>query len=220
LGEDRNPAVLAILDTAIEAGLDEYLALTTSMHDLVIAAKPVSQPPNDVVIVRSAGSLHPASNGNVLIETISHLNKTTAIERPVGEAVPLFWRFMREVYGLSFHAEATTNRLAQRARYHSDEEVLARIGQALRPQATVVEVLLPSTIAEAAVAAWEREETADAGHESHSEAVSRSRAGALALIGLAIKERGRVDGDSVVVSLDAWQIGDALNAADELGLLE
>jgi hypothetical protein len=41
----------------------------------------------------------------------------------------------------------------------------------------------------------------------------------LALIGAALDERGRQEGDNVVVSLDAWFIGDALNAADDAGLI-
>lgn len=39
------------------------------------------------------------------------------------------------------------------------------------------------------------------------------------MIGLAIEERGRADDDHVVVRLDAWFIGGALDAADDSGLI-
>jgi hypothetical protein len=48
----------------------------------------------------------------------------------------------------------------------------------------------------------------------------RRRSGSLALIGLAVIERGIVDGDDVVVEIDAWQVGAALEAADDAGLLQ
>ena len=43
--------------------------------------------------------------------------------------------------------------------------------------------------------------------------------GTLALIGLAIQERGRPDADCIAVELDAWEVGNALEAADDMGLL-
>lgn len=44
---------------------------------------------------------------------------------------------------------------------------------------------------------------------------------ALALIGLAIEERSnRDEDDHVTVELDAWQIGMALDAAEQRGMLE
>jgi hypothetical protein len=56
-------------------------------------------------------------------------------------------------------------------------------------------------------------------NESADQRVTRHRAGALGLIGLSLEQDGRLEGDQVVVKLDAWFIGDALNAADDAGLI-
>lgn len=105
-------------------------------------------------------------------------------------------------------------------RYRSDDLVLAEIGREIHRQATAAQVCIPRKLADDAVAAWERDETEDIPHETPAERQVRQRAGALALVGLAIQERGRIDGDVVLVEVDSWQIGDALNAADDLGLLQ
>lgn len=105
-------------------------------------------------------------------------------------------------------------------RYRSDDLVLAEIGREFHRQATAVRVYIPTKLPDDAVAAWERDETEDIPHETPAERQVRYRAGALALIGLAIQERGRIDGDVVLVEVDSRQIGDALNAADDLGLLQ
>ena len=41
----------------------------------------------------------------------------------------------------------------------------------------------------------------------------------LGLIGMAIEQRGVQDGDEFIVELDAWEIGNALEAADDMDLL-
>jgi hypothetical protein len=46
----------------------------------------------------------------------------------------------------------------------------------------------------------------------------RHRAGTLALIGQAIEQTGRPDGAEIVCELDAWNIGVAMDAADDQGL--
>jgi hypothetical protein len=88
--------VHSVLDTPA-AGL---LAGRTSMHDLVVTATPVPEPPLDVVIVRAPSSLHPPPSGQVLIEQQSLTRYNDRIERPTAEAVPLFWRFMIEKFGV------------------------------------------------------------------------------------------------------------------------
>lgn len=212
---DRNPAALAVLDMGIETGLDRYLGLTTSMHDLVFVARPASSQ-DGAIIVRSPGSLRPAKEGWVRIETANSRQKNTVIERPANEAVPLFQRFIRETFGITLETQGDTMK-GPLARYRSDEAVLAAIGREFQGQGTVVEVRIPKALADQAIAAWERDETETVPRETLAECQVRHRSGALALIGLAIQERGRVVGDTVVIELDSWQIGDALNAADELG---
>jgi hypothetical protein len=76
------------------------LAGHTSMFDLVVAARPVADPPLDVIIVRTPGSLRPAKPGQVRIEHQTHTGHDDAIERPVDDAIRLFWRFSIEKFGV------------------------------------------------------------------------------------------------------------------------
>jgi len=55
--------------------------------------------------------------------------------------------------------------------------------------------------------------------ESPNQSAARDRAATLSLIGLSIQLDGVEDGDDVVVELDAWFVGNALNAVDDDGLL-
>jgi len=93
--------LLAIIDSIIASGVSDQLAVTTSMHDLVIAPHPVPEPPIDVLIVRAPGSLHPPEQGSVLIEYLAVSGRNTSIERPTTEAMGLFWRFVQEKFGVS-----------------------------------------------------------------------------------------------------------------------
>jgi len=101
-----------------------------------------------------------------------------------------------------------------------EADLLAEIGRCLHSQDLRVQVRLPATLASQAVAGWEREDDAPVEDETTQQRALRHQAGALALIGLTVKERGIPDGHyAVIVDLDAWQIGNALDAADERGLL-
>ncbi len=105
---------------------------------------------------------------------------------------------------------------AQR-RYRVDAKTFAAVGRHLSEASLPdIEVRLPKSLAELAVAAWERDEEGERDVEDFEQAVQRLRAGALALIGLSIVERGRIEGDEMVVGLQPGLVGDALNAADEL----
>jgi len=101
-----------------------------------------------------------------------------------------------------------------------DAEVLAQVGRSLYEQQTRVQVRLPRQVADAALAAWQRDDDEGAlPPETPETRATRHRAGSLALIGLAIESGGVVDGDDVVVEIESWSIGLALEAADEAGLL-
>jgi hypothetical protein len=100
-----------------------------------------------------------------------------------------------------------------------EAELLAQIGRCLFGQDLKVRVQLPAALARGALAAWERDDTGDTEAETPAALTIRHQAGALALIGLAVEQRGHTEGDQVEVELDAWQIGSALTAADERGLL-
>ncbi|MEV4625490.1 hypothetical protein AB0J90_04280 [Micromonospora sp. NPDC049523] len=104
------------------------------------------------------------------------------------------------------------DREQQYTRYRQDRAALAAIGAHLDPQVGRVSVRLPRSVAEAAVAAWERDEPGQTGEESREEYDLRADAAALALIGLAIASRGVWDGDEVVVDLDVVQVAAALQA--------
>jgi len=90
----------AIAHSVIDSGCSAALAGTTSMHDIVVTSTPVSEPPLDVVIVRAPSSLRRPRNGHVVVEQRSLTGHDDRIERPVDEAVPLFWRFMIEKFGV------------------------------------------------------------------------------------------------------------------------
>lgn len=105
--------------------------------------------------------------------------------------------------------------------YRDDARLLGEIGAALaRTDLPRIEVRLPSALARAAVAAWQRDDEGEPGPESDAESyqqrVVRHRAGALGLIGLAVEERGRAEDDEVIVDLSPDVIGSAVDAADDL----
>jgi hypothetical protein len=109
----------------------------------------------------------------------------------------------------------------ERQAYRRDAQVLGEIGkyfaQAALPK---LEIRLSRHLAEQAVAAWEREDNeSPVGGETCEQRVERQRAGTLALIGLSITDRGRWEGDDVVVELDPVFVGLAIDAADDLATM-
>jgi hypothetical protein len=109
---------------------------------------------------------------------------------------------------------------SDRTHQQVEANLLAQIGRHLFGQDLRVRVQLPAELATGALAAWKRGDASDTESETQAERTIRHRAGALALIGLAVDEHGvPAEGDQVMVELDAWQVGSALDAADEGGLL-
>jgi hypothetical protein len=102
--------------------------------------------------------------------------------------------------------------------YRREARLLGELGALLvGVELPRVEVRVPREIAEQAVAAWERDDdTGPLGPETFEQRVQRSRAASFSLIGLSIAERGRWDGDEVVVDLSAGFVADAINASDDL----
>ncbi|MFE9789930.1 hypothetical protein ACFYO7_31610 [Nocardia salmonicida] len=98
-------------------------------------------------------------------------------------------------------------------RYRDDSKVLAAIGEWIGPRVQPVSVRLPHELAQAAVAAWNRDETGEIGEQAPDQYALRDRAAELALIGLAVSERGRRDGEDVVVDLHATSVAAAMHAA-------
>jgi hypothetical protein len=93
----------AIVQSVLDSDATARLAAYTSMHDLIVVGVPIPEPPYGVVAVRAPGSLHPPRDGHVLIEEMFVTGHDDKIERPVVEAVPLFWWFMIEKYGIAPH---------------------------------------------------------------------------------------------------------------------
>ncbi|TCC40214.1 hypothetical protein E0H92_00415 [Kribbella speibonae] len=103
----------------------------------------------------------------------------------------------------------------------SEARVLGLIGTTFRAaQLPAIRVTVPAALAERAVAAWQRDaEDAVPELERPEDRVRRQRAGALALIGLTISERGQVDADgNTVVDLSPELVGVAMDAADDVHL--
>jgi hypothetical protein len=104
-----------------------------------------------------------------------------------------------------------------RERWHRDALLLGVIGRALEPvPLPTVTVRLPGELAERAAAAWDRDDVGGLGPEDAAARLQRHRAAALALIGAAVGERGRRDGDEVVVELGAELIVQAVDAAEDI----
>ncbi|MEQ1700759.1 MAG: hypothetical protein ABMA25_11645 [Ilumatobacteraceae bacterium] len=98
--ESRGRYLLEIIDSVMASGSVGDLAVTTSMHDLLVVGRPVPEPPMDVLIVRAPGSLHRPAEGHVLIEYLGVSGRDTRSERPSEEAVALFWRYVTEKFGV------------------------------------------------------------------------------------------------------------------------
>ena len=77
-----------------------------------------------------------------------------------------------------------------------------------------IDVTLPGELVDAAIAAWNRDEDAPAIEESDRQRHLRDRATDLALLGLALSERGRRAGDEVIVGLPIARFAAAIVAAD------
>ncbi len=115
---------------------------------------------------------------------------------------------MYQLHTLPFMTEQEPN-----TRYLDDSKALVAIGEWIAPRVQPVSVRLPLELAEAAVAAWNRDETGEIGEETADQYALRDRAAELALIGLAVFERGRRDGEDVVVDLHALSVAAAIHAA-------
>lgn len=104
------------------------------------------------------------------------------------------------------------DRIRAAVRYAEDATTLARIGAVLTGQDAGQPVRLPRDLVEIARRAWNRDETGLLDDELPEERSLRHRAATLALIGLALDERGIPDGDHVVVTLDPDIVSDAVRA--------
>jgi hypothetical protein len=103
----------------------------------------------------------------------------------------------------------------------ADAKRLYQVAQELLPQSPLVELRVPRRLADAAVAAWHREDaTGEPAQETGEQQGIRHDAATLVLIGQSIEASGVADGDDVVFTLDAWLLDNALEAADRAGQLD
>jgi hypothetical protein len=120
----------------------------------------------------------------------------------------------------AYHRAVASDRDDRRQQYEHEAETLAQVGAAVFLQPTRVSVRLPGELAGLALAAWRQDsDSRPLGPETPEQRITRRRAGALALIGLCIEKTGRPDQDKVVCELDSWYLGQALDAAEDRGLL-
>jgi hypothetical protein len=105
--------------------------------------------------------------------------------------------------------------------WRKDSSTLHEIGRYLSREAHPVRVRLPRRLTDEAISAWLRDdgETIPVA-ETQEQYRIRSAAATLALIGLALENGFDESGDELVFELDAWQVGAALEAADNAGSTE
>ena len=70
------------------------------MHDLIVVPRPAGSEVSELIAVRAPSSRWHVPAGQVRVEHLSSTGRNDSIERPSAEAVPLFWRFVLEKYGI------------------------------------------------------------------------------------------------------------------------
>ena len=95
-------AVLDIVDSIVASRRTDQLAAHTSMHDLCVRPTPVHEGGDDFIAVRASGTFARFGGvaGSIAIEHVSGTGNDDRLVRPVAEAVPLFWRFVIEKWGI------------------------------------------------------------------------------------------------------------------------
>lgn len=90
----RASAVTQVVRSIVESTARLDLRYATSMWTLLVAPAPGTPAPVDAISVSTPN--YP----EVLVEHLPLVGIADRIERPADEAVPLFWRFLKEKYGI------------------------------------------------------------------------------------------------------------------------
>jgi hypothetical protein len=90
-----------VIESIVVSGLADQMVFKHSMHDLWIAAAPIRSGPTEYIHIHAPNSMPASRAGHVLIEHRSFGGRDDRIERPRTESVPLFWRFVKEKFGLT-----------------------------------------------------------------------------------------------------------------------
>jgi hypothetical protein len=93
--------VAQVVASVASSGRSDDLLFATSMWDLIVTPSPDGESPVDVVAVRGAMGLAHVPEGRIVVEHMPLVGGADRIERPAEEAVPLFWRFIIEKYGIA-----------------------------------------------------------------------------------------------------------------------
>lgn len=95
--------LLAIARSVVDRGRADDLAVSTGMLcSLVVTPTPLGIGRHDVVRVVAPNEIHkPPPAGQVRIEHHPVVGIADSITRSTDDAVPLFWRFMYEKYGIA-----------------------------------------------------------------------------------------------------------------------
>jgi hypothetical protein len=83
-----------IVESVIEAA-DHSLAGALWIEGLAVVPMPIRDPPLDVLITART------DNGDIRIRHAAVTGHNDDISRPMDQAVPLFWRFVNEKFGIS-----------------------------------------------------------------------------------------------------------------------
>ncbi len=102
LGWPAVEPLVAVVHSVLQCGGAERLVATTSMHDLWVARMVDGGAASavDVIKVCSASSMYPVGRGEALVVHTAPSGQEEAVSRPASEAVPLFWRFVSEKWGI------------------------------------------------------------------------------------------------------------------------
>lgn len=92
--------IVEVIDDVVTTGHGSDLAATLAETDLYISSVPVCEPPSELIAVRGPKGIHASRNGFVQIVHLTVTGKNDLVERPLDEALPLFWAFTREKFGL------------------------------------------------------------------------------------------------------------------------
>ncbi|UUW89279.1 hypothetical protein [Pimelobacter simplex] len=90
----RDSAVAEVVRSIAASSARSDLRYNTSMWSLIVAPAPGAPSPVDAVRVSTPN--YPA----VVVEHLANIGGADRIERPPEDAVRLFWRFIKEKYGI------------------------------------------------------------------------------------------------------------------------
>jgi hypothetical protein len=103
-------AHLAIIASVTESGMaDQFVVgFGQPQRDLRFGVRSVEARYRDSIVIRGLDWRDPPSTGRVRIWHASFTGLVDDIERPIAEAVPLFWQFIAEKFGI-YPAEHRTH---------------------------------------------------------------------------------------------------------------